>query len=100
MVAFEDENGRTSSKNLSAFACVLAIVSGFFISIHFAKDHVAPDFYVYVIAGLITSLYAVKEVGRFMNTKYSAPFSNGNANSSNGNTNGNDNNATTVEQPK
>lgn len=70
MVSFEDENGRTSSKNLSAFACTLSIIVGWFISIHYSQNHIAPEYYFWGLLSLICGLYGIKEIGRVSTAKY------------------------------
>lgn len=71
MQSFEDDTtGRASGKSLSAFICTTGLLVGWFISIHYGEDHVAPEYYFWGLLGLITSLYGIKEVGKVLNTKY------------------------------
>lgn len=63
-------DGKPDSKKLSGFVMVVSLVAGFFVSIYYAKDHLAPEFYVFTIAGLVASFYGIREVGRFVNNKY------------------------------
>lgn len=81
MQSFEDENGRTSGKAFSGFTCTTAVVVGWFIAVHYGKDHTAPEYYFWGMIGLVTSLYGIKEVGKVMTTKYTGTNGNGNGHS-------------------
>lgn len=73
--SFQDESKRVSGKSLSAFACVASLLLAFFITILYDKNHQPPEYMVWVLAGLITSFYGIKEVGKVMGAKFSSPFS-------------------------
>lgn len=72
--SFEDDNGRASGKALSAFACTFAIVTGWFIAMHYGDHHLAPEYYFIGLLSYAGGLYGIKELGRVMNTKYTAPY--------------------------
>ena len=63
-------DGKPDSKKLSGFALVITLISGFFIAIYYAEHHVPPEYYVWIIAGLIASFYGIREVGRFVTAKF------------------------------
>lgn len=66
-------DGKPDSKKMSGFVMVVSLLAGFFIAIYYADKHLAPEFFVYIIAGLIASFYGIREVGRFVNNKYGTP---------------------------
>lgn len=70
-------DGKPDSKKLSGFAFVSALILGFFICIYYSDKHEPPEYYVLTIAGLVASFYGIREVGRFVTTKYGG---NGNGN--------------------
>ena len=80
--SFESDNGRASGKSLSAFACTSALILGWFISIHYSKDHIAPEYYFWGILSLVGGLYGIKEVGKAMTKNGSNGNGNGNAHGS------------------
>lgn len=94
MTSMEDSEGRASGKALSAFVCTFAIVVGWFIAMHYGESHLAPEYYFVGLLSYAGGLYGIKEIGKVMNTKYTAPFSggNGNGNNNNGNNNSSGNN--------
>lgn len=59
------ENGKPSGRSIAGFACINAMLVGFFVSIYYAKDHTPPDWYVETLAFLIGSFYGMKEIGKF-----------------------------------
>jgi hypothetical protein len=76
MTAIEESPGRVSIKLILGALMGFAVTVGFFIAVHFSINHAAPDYYLYAICGLITSLFGIREIGKVMSTKYSAPFNN------------------------
>lgn len=68
------ESGKPSGKALAAFGCINSIIVGFFVSMYYAEGHVPPEWYVWLMAGLATSFYGIREVGRFITTKFGAPL--------------------------
>ncbi len=73
VVASMCTDGKPDSKKMSGFVMVVSLVAAFFIAIYYADKHLAPEFFVYIIAGLIASFYGIREVGRFVNNKYGTP---------------------------
>lgn len=63
-------DGKPDSKKMSGFVLVMSLVLGFFIAIYYSKDHSAPEYYVWCIAMLITSFYGIREVSRFVTSKW------------------------------
>ena len=80
MASFEetvDGKNKTSGKAFSAFAVTCALVIGWFIAIHYGAKHLAPEYYFFGMLSYAGGMYGMKEVGKVMTTKYTAPF-NGN----------------------
>lgn len=67
--SFEEDTGKTSGRSLSAFLCTVSLVTGWFISIYYSKDHTAPEYYFWGLLSLIGGLYGIKEVGRIVKTR-------------------------------
>lgn len=63
-------DGKPDSKKMSGFVLNVTLILGFFIAIYYADKHQPPEYYVWVIAMLITSFYGIREVSRFITTKY------------------------------
>ena len=60
-----EDNGKPSGRSIAGFACINAMIAGFFVSMYYAEDHCPPDWYVEALAILIGSFYGLKEVGKF-----------------------------------
>ncbi len=69
--SFLGDNGKPDGKKISAFLFVATLIMGFFIATYYAEKHQPPEFYVYTIAMLVTSFYGIREVGRYIQTKFS-----------------------------
>ena len=59
------EDGKPSGRSIAGFACINSLIVGFFVSIYYAKDHCAPEWYVWCLAALVSSFYGLKELGKF-----------------------------------
>ena len=81
MTAVEESEGRVSIKLCLGAVMGMSVSVGFFVAMHFAKDHAIPDYYLYAICSLIAGIFGIREAGKVMSTKYTAPF--GNQNNSN-----------------
>lgn len=59
------EDGKPSGRSIAGFVCINSLVVGFFVSMYYAKDHCAPEWYVWCLAALVSSFYGLKEIGKF-----------------------------------
>lgn len=71
------ENGKPSGKALAAFGCINSVILGFYISMYYSENHQPLEWYTWLMAGLATSFYGIREVGRFITTKFGTPGTTG-----------------------
>jgi cadmium resistance protein CadD (predicted permease) len=58
--SFEENNGKTSGKSLTAFSSMGLVIISVIVALIFAENHVLPEFMFYGLIGTILTLLGVK----------------------------------------
>lgn len=70
IISTMETNGKPDAKKIAGFACVNTLLIGYFICIYYGDKHEPPEWYAMIIAGLIVSFFGLREIGRFVTSKY------------------------------
>lgn len=65
----EETPGRASGKALTGFSLALVIIFACIIAIKYSPNHILPSEMFWGVCGLITSLFAVKSINRYIDKK-------------------------------